>query len=65
MAKALIVYQPWGEERDTQWKEWAGAARIAKAPIVCQSWRGRRVIHNEGNRSGASRIAKAPIVCQP
>jgi hypothetical protein len=34
MAKALIVYQPQGDEVDTQWKERPGRALLAKAPIV-------------------------------
>jgi hypothetical protein len=65
MGKALIVYQPQGDERDTQWKEGAGGVRIAKAPIVCQPWGGLRVIQDGGNGSGAARMAKALIVCQP
>ena len=65
IAKALIVYQPQGDERDTQWVERPGATRIAKAPIVCQSWGGVEVIHNGGDGSGGVRIAKALIVCQP
>jgi hypothetical protein len=41
-----------------------GAARIAKAPIVCQSQTGAQVIDNGKEWPGAARIAKAPIVCQ-
>jgi len=55
IAKALIVYQPQGDERDTQWVERPGAARIGKAPIVFQSWGGVEVIHNGGNGSGGVR----------
>jgi hypothetical protein len=47
-ANAPIVYQPQGDERDTQWGEWPGAARIAKAPVVGQNSIETRLTHNEG-----------------
>jgi hypothetical protein len=44
-----------------QRREWAGAARIARAPIVYQVHRGTTM---GGNSPGTARIAKALIVCQ-
>jgi len=55
LAKALIVYQTQGGGGDTQWREWAGAARIANPLIVWQIYRERPKFLRSPRRGSARR----------